>query len=96
MGKKKIIKLFGVFAVLVLLFLPGYSKFQELQIRNRELSDKKTLLRVSNSRLEKELEKMRDDPDYVEKVAREKLKVTKKGEVVYKIIETENNKGTNK
>ena len=96
MEKKKVIKLFGVFTALILVFLPGYAKFQELELKNRALSDKKLMLQVTNKRLELELRKMRSDPGYMEKVAREKLRVTKKGEVVYKVIEIENSKDIKK
>ena len=42
MEKKKVIKLFGALFLLILIFLPGYSKFQELAERNKALEEKMT------------------------------------------------------
>jgi len=90
MEKKKVIKFLGFFVLLVVVFLPGYSKFQELDARNRALQEKIRKLEVLNGRLNAEIRKLEEDPSYVEKVARAKLKVSKKGEVIYKIVESAN------
>jgi cell division protein FtsB len=90
MEKKKIIlKLAGAAALFLAIFLPGYSKYQELSQKNRLIEQKVEMLQLSNVRLENEIKRLHDDPAYMEKIARDKLKVTKKGEVVYKIIEEE-------
>ena len=94
MEKKKVIKLFGALFLLILIFLPGYSKFQELAERNKALEGKIKKLEVSNKKLREELKKLDEDPTYLEKIAREKLRVTKKGEVVYKIVEGEKTEDT--
>lgn len=85
MEKKKVIRLFGFLFVLILIFLPGYSKFQELYQKNKLLEEKIRQLEISNKKLTNELSRLKEDPVYVEKVAREKLKVTKKGEIIFKI-----------
>lgn len=90
MEKKKIIlKFVGLLALFTVLFLPGYSKYQDLRQKNRTLEEKIGTLQLSNVRLENEIKRLYEDPAYMEKVARDKLRITKKGEVVYKIVEDE-------
>ena len=43
-------------------------------------------LKKSNVELEREITKIKTDPVYMEKVAREELGVIKKGEIIYKIL----------
>ncbi len=74
----------GVF--LVMLFLPGYSKLQELKDKNRELEVKIKRLRMDNALMDQELKLLENDPVYQEKIAREKLGVVKKGEIPIKIF----------
>ena len=92
MEKKKVIKLFGFLFIFILVFLPGYSRFQELAQQNKAYEEKIKKLESSNKKLENEIARLNDDPAYMEKVAREKLRVTKKGEVVYKMVEHESQK----
>lgn len=88
MEKKKIIlKFLGLFTLFAIIFLPGYSKYQDLRQKNRALEEKIGTLQTSNVRLEDEIRRLYKDPAYMEKVARDKLKITRKGEVVYKIEE---------
>lgn len=88
MEKKKIIlKFLGLFTLFAIIFLPGYSKYQDLRQKNRALEDKMGILRLSNVRLENEIKRLHKDPAYMEKAARDKLKITKTGEVIYKIVE---------
>ena len=90
MEKKKIILKISIFLIiLIVLFLPGYSKYQELAQRNRLLEGKISNLEVTNQDLKEELKKLEVDPTYMEKVARDKLRVSKKGEIIYKIVEVE-------
>ena len=87
--KKVIIRFFGFLFLFIVIFLPGYSKFQELSQRNKLLEEKLSQIEISNKRLADEVKRLEHDPTYVEKVARDKLKVTKKGEIVYKLVEEE-------
>ena len=43
-------------------------------------------LKKDNLALENELKLLRDDPVYLEKVAREKFNKAKQGEIVYKVV----------
>lgn len=81
---------FGILVLLLVLFLPGYSKLQELRDKNRDLSGKIKRLVVENSLLQEELRLVKDDPVYQEKIAREKLGVVRKGEVPIHIIGEQN------
>ncbi|MBU0709497.1 MAG: septum formation initiator family protein [Candidatus Omnitrophica bacterium] len=78
--------LFGITIVLLIIFLPGYTKLQELRDRNSDLEVKIGQLAKENSLLQKELERIKNDPVYQEKIAREKMGVVRKGEIPIKII----------
>lgn len=75
-----------IVAVFLIIFLPGYAKIQELRQRNKELELNIKKLRKENLRFKKEGERLENDPAYLEKVARERLGVVKKGEVVYRFV----------
>ena len=74
---------------LLIIFLPGYTKLQELRDKNRELKARAKQLVVENYLLQQELNRVQEDPLYQEKIAREKLGVVRKGEVPVKIISKE-------
>ena len=83
-------KAFGFLAVsfiLLAVFLPGYTKLQDLKDRNRDLEDKIARLSRENIILHQELARIQTDPDYQEKIAREKMGMVRKGEVPIKIIQ---------
>ena len=61
-------------------------KKEKLEIQN-EIND----LRNQIAMLEKEAEKLKFDEKYIEKIAREKFKMVKPGERVFKIVEEESN-----
>mgnify|MGYP000566116238 CR=1 FL=1 len=82
-------KAFWIFASAVLLlamFLPGYTKLQELRDKNRDLQEKILELKKENYRLSQELKRLNTDPVYQEKVAREQMGIVRKGEVPVKIV----------
>ena len=61
-------------------------KKEKLEIQN-EIND----LRNQISLLEKEEEKLKFDEKYIEKIAREKFKMVKPGERVFKVTDEESN-----
>ena len=61
-------------------------KKEKLEIQN-EIND----LRSQIAMLEKEEEKLKFDEKYIEKIAREKFKMVKPGERVFKVKERESN-----
>lgn len=78
---------FSAFLVsLLVIFLPGFSKLQELRDRNRELERKIKDLSRQNILLQQELKSIENDPVYQEKIIREKMGVVRKGEIPVKII----------
>ena len=83
---KKAAWIIGILAGLAVLFLPGYSKIQELRDRNRDLAEKNRRLQAENSLLQVELKRMENDQVYQEKVLREKMGVVRKNEVPVKIV----------
>jgi cell division protein FtsB len=83
---KKGFWLFGVATFLLVVFLPGYTKLQDLRDRNRDLEDKIRRLHIENALLEQELTHIDNDPMYQEKIAREKMGLVRKGEVPVKIV----------
>jgi len=88
---KKTFWLFGIAIFLLILFLPGYTKMQELNDKNREFESKIKQLNIENVLLEQEIKRIENDPVYQEKIARERMGVVRKGEVPVKIVpETKN------
>lgn len=89
-GKKIIFYVLIFLTVFCVVFLPGHSKLQELREENEQYQKRIELLEGHNEQLKEELSRMRQDPVYVEKKAREKLGIIKKGEIIYR-KKTKNN-----
>ncbi len=83
---RKAFWLFGFAVLLLVLFLPGYTKLQELRVKNRELTEKFRKMAVDNFLLQEELKRIENDPVYQEKIARDKMGVVRKGEIPIKIF----------
>ena len=73
-----------VAGVLAVLFLPQLLQIQQLRERRRELRKEIERLEKENSQLRQETKLLRDDPLYIERVARKKLGVAREGEVIYR------------
>lgn len=84
MSRKRLI-LLGIFIVLII-FLPGYSKLQESKEKNRSLITEIDRLKKENKDLTREIEKLENDPFYIEKKARDKMGIGRKGEIRYRVI----------
>ena len=86
MAKIKIKPLYlGITIILIVLFLPGYTKFMELRAKNLYLEKEIERLEQENVGLYKEKQRLEEDIDYIEKVARESMGVTREGEIPIKI-----------
>ena len=83
---RKAFWLFGFAVLLLILFLPGYTKLQELKIKNRQLVEKYRKIAIENLLLQEELKRVENDPVYQEKLARDKMGVVRKGEIPIKIF----------
>ncbi|MBD3379716.1 MAG: hypothetical protein GF408_04555 [Candidatus Omnitrophica bacterium] len=85
MEKKRLIILSSaVLLALVAVFLPGFSELQEKKEENRQLKQRIDLLEAHNEELKTELFRMKNEPGYLERKAREKLGVIKKDEIIYR------------
>lgn len=83
---KKTFYFWVVLVCLLILFLPGYTKVQELRDKNRNLEIKIERLNKENALLTRELKSIESDPFYQEKIVREKLGVVRKNEIPVKVI----------
>ena len=75
--------LFGLFIVLL---APRMVQVQSLRKRSENLDKDLRRLKKENQFLEYELKLLRDDPVYLERVARQKFNKAKEGEIVYKVV----------
>ena len=94
--QKRIIR--GILTVgvltLLIIFLFGNHGLYQLYILKKERSniqEKINLLREEKMALEDEKIKLQTDYKHIEELAREKYRMSKKGERVFKVIEKENN-----
>jgi cell division protein FtsB len=86
---RKAFWLFGIAFLLLIMFLPGYTKLQELRDRYRDSEVRIRELSIENKILQQELKRIENDPIYQEKIAREKLGIVRKGEVPVKMVPKE-------
>jgi cell division protein DivIC len=93
--RKKRIKhiiVFVVFALLLIFFATGQRGTIQLisfMKQKQDLENEIKVLETEKKQLEIEKEKIKNDPEYIEKIAREKYKMKKKDEKVYQIVEDE-------
>ena len=94
--QKKIIR--GILTIgaltLLIIFLFGNHGLYQLYILKKERSniqEKINLLREEKIALDNEKTKLQTDYKHIEELAREKYRMSKKGERVFKVIEKENN-----
>ena len=83
---KKAFWFFGITVFLLIIFLPGFTKFQELRDKNHDLEMKIKQLNIENTLLQQERKRIENDPVYQEKIVRDKMGVVRKGEIPIKII----------
>ncbi|MBI4975034.1 MAG: septum formation initiator family protein [Candidatus Omnitrophica bacterium] len=84
MAKKDLTKTFIIIVIILLIFLPPFAKYQRLRYKNKNLEDRIRALQEESKRLEEEKRKLERDITYIEKKAREKIGVVRKGEIVLK------------
>ncbi len=89
---KRTFWIFGLIALLSVLFIPGLAKLQGLRDRNIDLEDKIRRLNIENTLLQQELKRIENDPVYQERIARDKMGVVRKGEIPIKIVPQEKKK----
>ena len=86
MSPKKIkrTRIYLLIGVLIVIFLPPFAKYQELRYKNKKLEERINYLKADNARLAEEKMRLETDILYIEKTAREKIGVVRKGEIVLK------------
>jgi len=90
---RKILILIVIIGVVIFLF--ANKNFQTLLILNKEIVQLKQRiagLEDENKELKEDLEAMKNDPEYIESLAREELGLIKPGETKYRFIESQEEK----
>lgn len=81
--KKKLpVKRIILIVVLTIIFLPPFVKYQQISWKSRELDNQIRSLKEEIKKLEAEKIRLQTDITYVERKAREKIGVVKKGEII--------------
>lgn len=87
--------IFILIVILVLfVFLTGSRsifRLYDLHKQHNELLQQKETLESENEQLLEQIEKLQEDLDYIEKVAREKYNLKREGEDIYKIVPEKKN-----
>ena len=86
MISRRFLLIFAAVVIFLLIYLPGFIKLQELKQKNIELEKEIAKTKKENTSLTKEKKKLENDISSLEAVAREKMGVVRKGEIIYKIV----------
>ncbi len=86
MAKIRSFKLWVIIGIAVVIFVPPFAKYQELCYKNKKLEERIENLKAENERLTEEKRLLETDINYIEKTAREKIGVVRKGEIVLKEV----------
>ncbi len=82
--------LFAVAFAVLLIFLPTFSKWQDLKQKDSDYQQKIETLEKAHTLLLEEKKLLEEDPVYLEKVAREKMGLIREGEVIYHLMPATN------
>ena len=81
--------IFIVAFLILVVFLPTFSKKQEIKQKNIQLEKQIKDFKRENVRLREEKRLLIEDPVYLERVAREKMGIVRDGEMIYRLIPQE-------
>ena len=81
--------IFIVAFLILVVFLPTFSKKQEIKQKNIQLEKQIEDFKRENVRLREEKRLLIEDPVYLERVAREKMGIVRDGEMVYRLVPEE-------
>jgi len=84
MGKKNGVKIAIFAAILLAAFLPPFIKYQQINYKSKALDRQLKKIKSDIKILEEEKRRLETDIIYVEKRARDKTGVAKKGEIILK------------
>ncbi len=76
---------FIIITVVICVFAPALLKLRRLSIKNNNLIKQIKSVQASNLYLQAEKRRLEDDPIYIEKMSRQKLRLSNPGEVIYRI-----------
>lgn len=79
-----------VLSFLAVIYLPSFTKYQELRRQEKILEENIETLQSDNEKLMEEERLLQSDVKYLEKVLREDMGLVKPGEVVYKLVRDKN------
>jgi cell division protein FtsB len=79
-------KLYLLIGIAAALFLPPFVKYEALKHKERKIARQIAEAKAEIKRLEEEKRKLETDISYVEKRAREKVGMVRKGEIVIKEV----------
>ncbi|MBN1870373.1 MAG: septum formation initiator family protein [Candidatus Omnitrophica bacterium] len=85
--------LFAVALGVLLIFLPSFTKWQDLKEKDRQYQVKIRELEEARQVLLQEKQLLEEDPVYLEKVAREKMGIIREGEVIYRLVPADSDVG---
>jgi len=87
----RVILIFGSIILLIIFFFGDHGLYQLYKLRSEKARIQSTIssLRDKKQLLEEEKTKLNNDPKYIEQLAREKFRMAKKGEKVFKVIEND-------
>jgi Septum formation initiator. len=88
MAKKSVVKRVIFAVILIAAFLPPFVKYQQINYKSRALDRQIKSAKEEIKRLEAEKRRLETDIVYVEKRARDKTGVAKKGEIILKSYST--------
>ena len=88
MGKRSVVKTAVFVIVFLAIFLPPFAKYQQIRYKSRSLDRQLTSLKEEVKRLEEEKRRLETDIIYVEKRARDKTGVARKGEIILRSYPT--------
>jgi cell division protein FtsB len=86
MAQRHIGKILLIVVGIVIVFLPPFARYQELSYKSRLLDYKIKSAKAEIERLEDEKRRLETDINYIEKKARDKLGLVRKGEIVIKEV----------
>ena len=84
MAKIGSVKFWVIIVIVVAIFLPPFARYQELRYKNKKMEGRIKSLTEESKRLAEEKRRLETDITYIEKKAREKIGVVRKGEIILK------------
>lgn len=89
MKRRSVIIALLIGVLLIWVFVPIFAKISKLKNQKSELQTEIQRLALRNLALDQELKLLKNDPVYVEYMARRTFGTAKEGEVVYKLVTPE-------